>query len=222
MFAPQNSACFDRAGGRKRARGDGRVQHRSNWSGAFAALMLAAALAGCANPDVFDSNEHWFAQSFDWHGRNGGYTYSELQESTNSRRPVTANDLVNANGGCPPAPAPAAAAPSPATAAMPGAAPPAAAAPSLLGEGISLGMTECEVVYRAGAASSVQIGNNANGDRTAVLTYNSGPRPGIYRFERGRLMDIDRVAAAAEAPKVAKQEVRKKRAPAKTEQVSTE
>ena len=39
-----------------------------------------------------------------------------------------------------------------------------------------------------------------NGERTAVLTYNGGPRPGIYRFERGQLAEMDRVAVPAPAP----------------------
>lgn len=65
-------------------------------------------------------------------------------------------------------------------------------------------MTECDVVYRAGTPNSVQLGKNPNGDRTAVLTYNAGPRPGIYRFERGELMQMDRVAEPAPAPAVAK------------------
>jgi len=196
------------------------VQHRSNRSGAFAALMLAVALSGCASADVFDSNERWFSRPFDWTGRNSGYTFSELQEANAKRRPVTANDLVDANGGCPPAPLPAAPpAPSPSAAEGPGAMPASPGAPSLLGEGVALGMTECEVVYRAGAPSSVQLGNNPNGDRTAVLTYNSGPRPGIYRFERGRLMELDRAEAPAAEPKVAK---KTKKKPAKPQQVSTE
>jgi hypothetical protein len=167
-----------------------------------------------------DSNELWFARPFDWYGRSGGYTYSELQESNNGRRPVTANDVVDVNGACPPAPAPASPAPAPAVA--PGAGPPTVAPPSLLGTGIALGMTECEVIYRAGAASSVQIGSAANGERTTVLTYNSGPRPGIYRFVRGRLIDVDRAAVEAEPPKVAKRDVRKKIEPAKTEQITTQ
>jgi hypothetical protein len=197
------------------------VRSQSHRSGTFAVLALAAALSGCANTDVFDSNERWFSRPFDWTGRNGGYTFSELQESNERRRPVTATDLVDANGACPPAPV--ATAPSPAPAQGPGAMPTADAAPSLLGQGVELGMTECQVIYRAGAATSVQLGNKPNGDRTAVLTYNSGPRPGIYRFERGRLIDMDRVDVPAPAlPKAAKRAVKKKKkqASANPEQVS--
>ena len=85
---------------------------------------------------------------------------------------------------------------------------PAAAAPSLLGAPVALGMSECQVVDRAGAPSAVQIGTNPNGDRTALLTYDAGPRPGIYHFERGHLMVMDRVAVAAPEPKVLKKKPR--------------
>lgn len=196
------------------------MQLWSNRSGAFAALMLAVSLCGCANPEVFDNNERWFSRPFDWAGQKGGYSFSELKDSNDSRRPVTANDLVTANGACPPAPVPATPAPSP-VAGQPGAPPADAAAASLLGGAVALGMTECEVVYRAGAPSSVQIGDNPNGGRTAVLTFASGPRPGIYHFAGGRLTDMDRVDVPAAEPKVAK---RTKRAPPKVEpqRVSTE
>lgn len=88
---------------------------------------------------------------------------------------------------------------------------------SLLGEGVSLGMSECEVVYRAGAPGNVQIGKGPGGVRTAVLTFPSGPRAGVYRFEAGRLMEMDRVEEpAAPAPKVAKKKPAKTKQSAKT------
>jgi hypothetical protein len=194
------------------------VLHRFNLSGAFAAVTLAVALSGCANPDVLDSNERWFSRSLDVSGQKGGYTFSELKDTGERSRPADANELVSPNGACPAPPAVATAAPA-ATGpgVIPNGAPPDAAAPSLLGAPIALGMTECEVVDRAGAPSAVQIGTNPNGDRTAQVTYDSGPRPGIYHFERGRLMDMDRVAvAAAPEPKVTKKrpKVAKKLKPA--------
>jgi hypothetical protein len=196
------------------------VRVGSNRRGALTALTLAAVLSGCANSSIFDSNERWFSKPFTIVSRNGGYTYSELQDAQKIRT-ITASDLVDASGACPPAPMAATALP-PAAAEGPGATPAASpAAPSLMGDGIALGMSECDVVYRAGAASAVQLGNNPNGDRTALLTFNSGPRPGIYRFERGRLMDMDRVAVAEPPPqqKVAK---KKKRPPGKPQKISTE
>jgi hypothetical protein len=190
----------------------------------LAALMLGVALSGCANTDVFDNNERWFSRPFDMTGRKGGYTFAELQESSKNR-PITANDLVSTNGACPPLPAPpmqsAPPPPSPVAAGGPGPEPAPAEPPSLLGQGIALGMSECDVVYRAGPANSVQLGRNPNGDRTLVLTYDSGPRPGIYRFQGGRLMDMDRVNVPSPEPKVAKK-VTKKKKPAKPQQVSNE
>jgi hypothetical protein len=83
----------------------------------------------------------------------------------------------------------------------------------LLGGGVALGMSECDVVSRAGAPSQVQIGKNPNGDRTAVLTFTAGPRPGIYHFERGGLMTMDRVATPAAPPQEAKKKAAKSTKP---------
>ncbi len=57
--------------------------------------------------------------------------------------------------------------------------------------GIGLEMTECEVVRALGPPQSTQIGDEGNGMRSAVLTYRSGDRPGIYRFSAGRLRTIE-------------------------------
>lgn len=195
----------------------------SHRSGVFAALGLALALAGCANTDVFDTNEHWFSRPFDFAGRNAGYKFSELQDTKASRGSVGGNELVDANGACPAVPNVAVA---PAAAESQGVspAPAGAAEPSLLGGAVGLGMTECEVVYRAGAPANVQIGANPNGERSVVLTYNGGPRPGIYHFEGGRLMTMDRVEVAEKpAPKGTKKKpkvtIKKKPQP---QQVSTD
>jgi hypothetical protein len=201
------------------------VQHQLNHSGAFTALMLAVALSGCANVNTFDSNERWFARPFDWTGQTGGYTFSELQETQKQQGPVAPSALVDANGACPPAPsAPALAPVQTAAAEGPGVMPVAPTTDSLLGQGVALGMTECEVVYRAGAPSSVQIGAGPSGTRTAVLTFNGGPRAGIYRFEGGRLMDMDGIQTTENAPPPAKKKrvARKRPAPAQTEQITTE
>ena len=161
------------------------------------ALAGALALGACANVDA-ENKDAWFAKPFQFVSRAGGYSFSELQESRERTRPITANDLVAANGSCPPPPAvqqgPAAA---PAAAAnQPGSAPATADTSTLLGGGIALGMSECDVVFRAGAPSTVQIGKNPNGDRTADLTFNSGPRPGIYHFQAGTLMQIEQAQTA--------------------------
>ena len=162
-------------------------------SGALAALALAGALSGCADSGLDSAG--LFRKPLDVAGRSSGYTYSDLQESRQSR-PVSDSDLVDASGSCPAAAAPPAAAGGPAGG--PGA--PGGGYVPALGEGVGLGMTECEVVSRAGAPNSVQLGRNPNGDRTAILSYQSGPRPGVYHFERGRLMQMDRVEVAPPPP----------------------
>src|SRR5580692_7175390 len=144
---------------------------------------MASVLGGCG--DVGWDLGTLFRKPVDVVGRNSGYTYSDLQESRQGR-PVTDSDLVDASGSCAAAPPAAAGGP----AGGPGVQGAGAAA---LGEGVGLGMTECEVVSRAGPPNGVQLGRNPNGDRTAVLNYQSGPRPGVYHFERGRLMQMDRV-----------------------------
>jgi hypothetical protein len=179
--------------------------------GALATLAIAAALGGCANVELGESGG-WFQKPLDLFGKNGGYSYSELGEAKRQQRTITANDLVGANGSCPAPPvpsvpaAPAAAPAAGATAdAPPGPAPTApAVSETLLGTGIALGMSECDIVYRAGPPSSVQIGANPAGDRTALLTFNGGPRPGVYHFERGQLMQMDRIADPTPQPAVAK------------------
>jgi len=187
------------------------VQFRANEIGVVGALAVAIALSGCANVD-YENKDAWFAKPFEFVSRKGGYTFSELQESKDRSRPITANDLVAANGSCPPPavqPAPAGAA-----ANQPGSAPAATDTSALLGAGISLGMSECDVVFRAGAPNAVQIGKNPNGDRTAVLTFNSGPRSGIYHFEAGALTEVER-AQTATAPAPAQTAKKKPASPSK-------
>jgi hypothetical protein len=173
---------------------------RSNHCCLLAALVTALGLAGCADVD-FDSQQAWFAKKLDFTGQKGGYTFSELQEARLQQRPITANDLVNPNGSCPPPAALPPAPPAPGQAATPPAPVDTAA---LLGGGVALGMSECDVVFRAGQPSAVQIGKLPNSDRTAVLTFDAGPRPGVYRFERGALKELDALPVAAAPPPVAK------------------
>ena len=182
------------------------MQLRGNDGRIIGALALAFALSACANVD--ENKDAWFAKPFQVVSRSGGYTFSELQESKDRAKQITAADLVDGNGACPtPLAQPTAAAP-PTAAAAPGApvngAAPASDGNSLLGGGVSLGMSECDVVSRAGQPNSVQLDKNPNGDRTAVLTFNAGPRPGIYHFERGALMEVESVPAPPAPPKVAK------------------
>ncbi len=165
----------------------------------LAALATAVALSGCADVDL-DNRQAWFAKPFDVTGRRGGYTFSELQETKLRQRPITASDLVNSNGSCPPPMAPAAPPPAPGRQAV---APAPVDTASLLGGGIALGMSECDVVFRAGQPSAVQIGRLPDGDRSAVLTYDGGPRAGIYHFESGALREMDGVPMPAAPTPVA-------------------
>jgi hypothetical protein len=86
---------------------------------------------------------------------------------------------------------------------------PAAGTPAAVG--ISLQMTECDVVGRIGAPDRVDLGSNERGERAAVLTYTRGTRPGVYRFAGGRLVSIERGAEAApERPKKAAPQQKKR------------
>jgi hypothetical protein len=176
------------------------VWARSNCAAAFAALTIALLIGGCA-----DDTAKWFAKPL--FNNNLGYTYSSLGEAKQDR-PITANDLIDASGACPNQAAPAPSAP-----ANPGEGSAVAAdTASLLSGGVALGMSECEVVARLGQPTAVNLGRNPNGLRSAILTFNAGPRPGIYRFEAGRLSEMDRVEVAPPAPE--KKPIKKK--PAKT------
>jgi hypothetical protein len=64
--------------------------------------------------------------------------------------------------------------------------------PAVLG-GVALGMTECQVVRRAGQPGNVAIGGGARGERNVTITYLAGTWPGIYHFDGGRLKEIDSV-----------------------------
>jgi hypothetical protein len=158
------------------------VLTRPNRAAALVALTLALLVAGC------DDNARWFAKPLV--NSNGSYTYSSLGD-TRQDRPITQNDLIDANGACPnyvPA--------APSASVNPGeGAPPSPETAALLGGGIALGMSECDVVARLGQPTAVNPGQNPNGIRSLTLTYQTGPRPGIYRFEGGRLAEMDRVEA---------------------------
>jgi len=146
---------------------------------------MAGALAGCANSS-FDTSGSWFSKPLDVFGRNAGYTYSQL-DATKQERPITANDFVDANGACP-----------------------SAAAPDSLGGGIAIGMSECDVVARVGPPSAVNLGRSPDGDRTAILAYQSGVRPGVYRFIAGRLKEMDRAEVPPPPEPVKNEPVKKK------------
>ena len=50
------------------------------------------------------------------------------------------------------------------------------------------------------APDSVNLTNNERGDRVALVTWKTGPRPGAYTFTSGRLTSIERVDVPPEKP----------------------
>lgn len=123
-------------------------------------------------------------------------TYSGSKDEF-TLRPVTAADLVSAEGACP------------ATEAAADPSPDGATQPTLVAGGIALQMTECDVVRRAGAPERLQVGADERGERAVVITYIRGPRPGIYRFSAGRLTSIERAPDAPGAKAAPKAKAKK-------------
>ncbi len=214
------------------------------------AAGLCAALGGCKNAaGIFeDKNEGgFFSKPLDIFAKPDWARPVAAEKTTDlaNSGAVGPDDLVRADGRCSPVAeqvaaqaqaqpqAPATALQSAAPAATPpvagnAAAPPAnhlvpadAGAAPVLG-GIALGMTECQAVLRAGLPGNVSISTGAKGERQVVLTYLSGPWPGIYHFNDGRLKEIDRAPAPPEPPPKKKKATKKKPAAAKTSQRTME
>jgi len=203
------------------------------------AAALAAAVAGCKNSLQLlqDNNEGgWFSKPVDlftapdWARASSGDRSAQLNPSG----PVAPEDLVGADGRCsapaaPPAPA---AAPTPppdrpvgsmagdlARAPMPASVDQQPGGPQLMG-GVALGMSECDVVRRAGLPGNVNIGAGDKGDRKVVLTYLTGTWPGIYTFDSGRLKVVDRAPEQA-APPQEPPKTKKAKKPAKPKTAGT-
>jgi hypothetical protein len=111
-------------------------------------------------------------------------TSTDWSAGSSLERRLTAADLVSADGQCTETSASAGKGQN---------------APASLG-GISLRMSECDVVRRAGAVEGIELGANERGERSLVLTYIHGPWPGVYRFTNGRLVSIERAAAPPPGP----------------------
>jgi hypothetical protein len=124
--------------------------------------------------------------------------------------PVPPDQYVDGAGRCSATAAPAV--PAPATAQTGAASPDHAAAAAAVGGdqvvagGVALGMTECQVVGHAGQPSHVEISGGEGPDRKTILTFQSGPWPGIYTFSGGRLKVVEEIPN----PKPAKPVLRKK------------
>lgn len=188
--------------------------------------LLALAVGGCGSlnsmSDTFKSDAGWFSKpvsSLLSREDGSGSTNISRNFSLGPSGPVSPEDLVNADGSC------AAAAAEPAASTSPAAAPqvgsvagdlaggtmPAGAGDVPLG-GVALGMSECQVVRRAGAPSNVAISAAENNERKVVLTYAGGNWPGVYTFAAGRLKVVDALPEAQKPKPVAKKPA-PKRAP---------
>jgi hypothetical protein len=175
----------------------------------LALLLFAPMMAGCSGSvsDMFHSD--LMSKDAEWFSRSGRLFIRNVSIETpplNPNTPITAEDLVNADGVCPGMAPPAG--PSNASALTDGAAgaPPA---PSTTGT-VALGHTECDVVRGIGAPEGVNLSNNARGDRVMVINYSRGQRAGIYTFTSGRLTSIERNPEAVAEPKIAKPKTKKK------------
>ncbi len=163
---------------------------------AWLAAGLAFAVSGCAiDADTFALPEFKKPEFNrpDW---------NMSKQADAFARPITAGDLIGPDGRCAGEAVPAGAetpqalnftagpeAPRPQ---RPGSMPAGPSAPAQpAARGVGLGMSECEVVFAIGHTDRIEVGNNG-GQRTTVLTYLQGPRPGIYRFSGGRLVSIER------------------------------
>jgi hypothetical protein len=165
----------------------------------MALLLLGPVLAGCNGAsDILSKDADWFSRT----GRVFIRNVSIETPPLSADKPVTAQDLVSADGGCPGMAPPPDAADANALAA-------GGPVPSTTGS-VALGHTECDVVRGIGAPENVNFSNNARGDRVAVVTYSRGQRAGIYTFTAGRLSSIERGPEPVAQPRAAKPKPKKK------------
>jgi hypothetical protein len=75
--------------------------------------------------------------------------------------------------------------------------------------GVALGMTECQVVGHAGQPSHVEISGGEGPDRKTILTFQSGPWPGIYTFSGGRLKVVEEIPNLKPAKPAPKKRIKK-------------
>jgi len=174
----------------------------------LALLLFAPLIAGCSSTsDMFSSD--LLSKDAEWFSRPGRLFIRNIEAPPLSpNKPVTAEDLVSAEGACPGMAPPGN--PADANALTDGSA--GATAPSTTGT-VALGHTECDVVRGIGAPGNVNLSNNARGDRVAVINYSKGQRAGIYTFTSGRLSSIERGPEPVAPPKTAKSKAKKKPAP---------
>jgi hypothetical protein len=169
----------------------------------LALLTLTPFVAGCSgmlNSDLLSKDAEWFSRP----GRLFIRSVSIETPPLTPDKPVTAEDLVSADGGCP------GMAPAGGTADANALADGAAGAPPVQSGTVALGHTECDDVRGIGAPDNVSISNNARGDRVAVINWSRGSRAGIYTFTAGRLSSVERGAEPVVQPKVTRPKTKKK------------
>jgi hypothetical protein len=181
------------------------VQEKYRYRKSVLALLLFAPLVtGCAaTSDIFSSD--LLSKDAEWFSRSGRLFIKNVSIDTpplTPDKPVTAQDMVSADGACPGM----ASAGGPANA---NASSDSATAASTPVGTVALGHTECDVVRGIGPPASVNISNNARGERVAVINYSQGQRAGIYTFTAGRLTSIERGSDPVE-PNTAKPKAKKK------------
>ena len=174
----------------------------------LALLLFAPMLAGCGAtasdnfaPDLISKDAEWFSRTGRLFIKNVSIDTPPLTPD----KPVTAEDLVSAEGACPGMAA--ANVPTNANASSDGNAAPAPA-PASAGT-VALGHTECDVVRGIGAPDAVNISKNPRGDRVAVVNFSQGARAGIYTFTAGRLTSVERGAEPVAEPKPTKPKKKK-------------
>ena len=177
----------------------------------LALLLVAPLVAGCAGAsDMFSSD--LLSKDAEWFSRTGRLSIRNVSIETpplTPNKPVTAGDLVSAEGYC------AGMAPPAGSNALTDGAAGAPPQPSTTGT-VALGHTECDVVRGIGSPGNVNLSNNGRGDRVAVITYSQGQRAGIYTFTGGRLSSIERGPEPVVQPKPAAKSKPKKKPPTAT------
>src|SRR5215475_2929339 len=165
----------------------------------LALLAIAPLIAGCAGGgDLLSKDAEWFNKPTRLFIKNISIESPPLTPD----KPVTAEDLVSAEGACP----------GMAPQGAPVDANASTAAPAPSGGTVALGHTECDVVRGIGAPGSVNLSNDAGGRRVAVVTWQTGPRAGIYTFTSGRLSSIEGNPEPQPTPKAVKPKPKKKQA----------
>jgi hypothetical protein len=165
----------------------------------LALCAVAPLIAGCAGgSDLLSKDAEWFNKPTRLFIKNISIESPPLTPD----KPVTAEDLVSADGACP----------GMAPQGAPVDANASTAAPAPSGGTVALGHTECDVVRGIGAPGSVNLSNDASGRRVAVVTWQTGPRAGIYTFTSGRLSSIEGNPEPQPTPRATKSKPKKKSA----------